>query len=134
VLYLAPNFLIRNQSKIITEQNTVLAALLILVVGITPSLFSLWVMRQADARAQARLQLAMNSVATRGLTGLRLGPDQRYVEGLGYIIGDFTCCFNARSSYLRCAVNPSGPCHDCSYYQPKELEGESSARQPEMGS
>jgi hypothetical protein len=111
-----------HQTK--AKQNIVLTALLILVVGLTPSFFSLWVMRQADARTQARLRLAMNSVAARGMAGIRLIPDQQYVEGLGYIIGDFTCRFNARSSYLRCAVNPSGPCHDCSHYQTRELNDE----------
>ncbi|WAL60717.1 DUF6464 family protein [Thermocoleostomius sinensis] len=77
-------------------------------------------MRQADARAQERLRLAMQSVATRGLPSLRLPPDHHYIEGVGYVIGDFTCRFNARSTYLRCAVNPFGPCQDCSHYQPRQ--------------
>lgn len=78
-------------------------------------------MRQADARAQARLRLAMDSFMTRGLPHLHLTPGQHYVEGLGYIIGDITCRFNACSSHLRCAINPFGPCQDCSYYEPKEF-------------
>lgn len=98
-----------------------LTALLILVVGLTPSIFSAWVMRRADARAQARLRLTMDSIAARGLVGLRRLPDQQYIDGLGYIVGDFTCRFNARSSYLRCAINPTGPCQDCSHYQAREL-------------
>jgi hypothetical protein len=32
-------------------------------------------------------------------------------------IGDLTCFYNARSPYLRCAVNPLGPCENCEYYQ-----------------
>jgi hypothetical protein len=100
----------------------VLTALLILLIGLTPSAFSIWVMRQADARAQARLRLALNAVATRGIAGVRLSSDHQYIEGLGYIIGDLTCRFNARSTYLRCTVNPSGPCQDCSADQPRELE------------
>jgi len=32
------------------------------------------------------------------------------LEGVGYLIGDISCQFNARSGYLRCAVNPQGPC------------------------
>jgi hypothetical protein len=102
----------------------VLVALFILVLGLTPSLFSLWIIRQADARAQERLRLAMESVANRGLPTLRLSSDHHYVEGIGYMVGDLTCRFNARSSYMRCAVNPSGPCQDCSHYQPTKLEGE----------
>ncbi|MFN3926570.1 MAG: DUF6464 family protein [Pseudanabaenaceae cyanobacterium] len=33
------------------------------------------------------------------------------------IIGDPTCRFNARSEFLRCAINPSGPCTGCPHYQ-----------------
>lgn len=99
-----------------------IVVLFIILLGLTPSLFSIWVMRQADARAQERLRLAMESVATRGLPALRLSPDQHYVEGIGYVVGDFTCRFNARSNYIRCAVNPSGPCQDCMHYQPNKLE------------
>jgi hypothetical protein len=98
----------------------VIVVLFIVILGLTPSLFSLWLMRQADARAQERLRLAMQSVANRGLPTLRLPPDHHYVEGVGYIIGDLSCRFNARSNYIRCAVNPFGPCQDCSHYQPKE--------------
>jgi hypothetical protein len=97
----------------------VIVVLFIIVLGLTPSLFSLWMMRQADARAQERLRMAMQSVATRGIPSLRLPADHHYVEGVGYIIGDFTCQYNARSNYIRCAVNPFGPCQDCSHYQPK---------------
>ena len=35
-------------------------------------------------------------------------------------IGDPSCRFNAHSSYLRCAVNPSGPCETCPHYQSKD--------------
>lgn len=31
-----------------------------------------------------------------------------------------TCRFNANSAFLRCAVNPSGCCSDCQYYEPQE--------------
>lgn len=30
-----------------------------------------------------------------------------------------TCKYNANSAFLLCAVNPSGPCSDCSMYEPK---------------
>ncbi|MBN3993836.1 MAG: hypothetical protein HWQ36_25980 [Nostoc sp. NMS2] len=33
-------------------------------------------------------------------------------------IGDLTCINNARSSYLRCTVNPCGPCQGCKDYEP----------------
>lgn len=94
-----------------------LTAILILVLGLTPSLFSIWVMRQADARAQERLRLAIESASARRFYRVPTIPDQQYVEGIGYIIGDLTCRFNARSSYIRCAVNPFVPCQDCKYYE-----------------
>jgi hypothetical protein len=109
---------------LVSLKTAVLVAFLIIVLGLSPSLLSLWLMRQADAQAQARLQIAMTSVANRQLPALQLPPDRHYVEGLGYIIGDITCQFNARSSYIRCAVNPSGPCDECLHYQPRPLEGE----------
>lgn len=80
-------------------------------------------MRQADARAQERLRLAMNAVAARQIPSIRLPPDHHYVEGIGYMIGDLTCQFNARSSYIRCAVNPTGPCEQCLHYQSRLLDG-----------
>lgn len=100
----------------------VIKALLILIIGLSPLLFSFWFIRHAEARDQERMRLALESFANRGLSGLRTDPDQRYIEGLGFIIGDLTCRFNARSSQLRCAVNPSGPCIGCSQYEPRLLE------------
>jgi hypothetical protein len=41
---------------------------------------------------------------------------------MGYMIGDITCDLNARSPYLRCAMNPMGPCDGCSTYAPKVFE------------
>jgi hypothetical protein len=100
----------------------VLVAFLIVILGLAPSIFSLWMMRQADARSQERLRIAMNSVNSRPLSIVRLPPEYHYVEGIGYMIGDLTCRFNARSSYIRCAVNPSGPCESCSHYQELEIK------------
>ena len=46
-------------------------------------------------------------------------PEEQYIEGVGYVIGDLTCSYNARSPYIRCAVNPDGLCQDCRHYQSK---------------
>lgn len=43
-------------------------------------------------------------------------PPERYE----HFIGDLSCYYNAHSPHLRCAVNPSGPCEGCPYYEPKE--------------
>ncbi|MFO0075215.1 MAG: DUF6464 family protein [Cyanobacteriota bacterium] len=34
----------------------------------------------------------------------------------GWVIGDPSCRFNARSPLLRCAVLPDGPCQSCAHY------------------
>ncbi len=98
-----------------------LVAFLIIAFGFTPFLLSLWVLRQDEARAQARLRLAIDSGFRRGLP-MQRDRDQEYIEGLGYIIGDITCSFNARSSSIRCAINPFGPCQDCSHYEPRQMD------------
>jgi hypothetical protein len=101
----------------------VLRTLLLIVIGLLPSMFSLWVMRKAQSRTSSRLrQAAINVSRARMQQNLRpVESDRYYLEGVGYLIGDISCQYNARSGYLRCAVNPSGPCQDCRYYEPKEL-------------
>ena len=37
-------------------------------------------------------------------------------------LGEPSCRFNAHSPYIRCAVNPMGPCEDCPSYEPKKKE------------
>ena len=40
--------------------------------------------------------------------------EQSLVDG-EWVIGDATCKYNARSTLLRCAVNPIGPCEGCKH-------------------
>lgn len=47
-------------------------------------------------------------------------PEEQYVQGVGYVIGDLSCSYNARSPYIRCAVNPNGLCQDCRYYHNRD--------------
>lgn len=47
-------------------------------------------------------------------------PEEQYVEGIGIVIGDLSCTYNARSPYIRCAINPDGLCQDCRHYQKGE--------------
>jgi hypothetical protein len=98
----------------------VLEAILVFVLGLTPSVISVWMMRRAKERAQARLRAAMQASAARAIQRNQIPPDQYYLEGVGYLIGDISCQFNACSAYIRCAVNPSGPCEECHHYQPKD--------------
>jgi hypothetical protein len=101
-----------------------LETLMVLVLGLIPPLVSVLVIQKAEAQARERLQIAMNTnnfAIAHARQGTRLSPDHHYVEGLGYIVGDLTCQFNARSSYMRCAVNPYGPCQECPHYEPIEF-------------
>ena len=92
--------------------------LLILLIGITPCLFHLWIFRKLEARLNS-FRLVVNY---REITAISSQAEQQYIEGLGYIIGDLTCKLNARSSYIRCAVNPLGPCKGCHDYQSIDIE------------
>lgn len=98
-----------------------LTAILILVVGLTPSLLSLWCLRQARAENQARLQQSLEAARYRSTLRPPRPADQHYVEGVGLVIGNILCRHNARSPYLRCAVNPMGPCEDCRHFEEKPL-------------
>jgi Family of unknown function (DUF6464) len=102
---------------------------LIIILGLAPPVLSLWILRQANQRTAQQLRATMRRSAERRFApGLpseiaahgQLPADYRYVEGLGYMIGDLSCQFNARSKYLRCAVNPMGDCKTCSQYQARD--------------
>jgi Family of unknown function (DUF6464) len=44
-------------------------------------------------------------------------PDEQTLINGHWVLGDATCTYNARSELIRCAVNPSGPCEGCCYYE-----------------
>lgn len=97
-----------------------LETIIVFVLGLTPPVLSIWVMHRAKEQAQIRLRNSIQASTARVLPRNPLPPDQYYLEGVGYLIGDITCRFNARSAYIRCAVNPSGPCDNCCDYEPRE--------------
>ncbi len=90
---------------------------LIFALGLTPPILAFIFIRQAGKRAQSRHRAALAAAEQRQLQRLLSPIEQQYVEGIGYVIGDFTCRFNARSAQIRCAVNPAGPCQDCPSYE-----------------
>lgn len=105
-----------------TSLENVLTALLIFCLGLTPWLLSLLMMRSWEAGARERIAAARLAVANRPLQTQLQTADRIYIEGLGYPIGDITCEYNARSNYIRCAVNPEGPCQDCRYYKARTID------------
>ncbi|RCJ42137.1 hypothetical protein A6770_07930 [Nostoc minutum NIES-26] len=99
-----------------------LKTLLVIAIGFLPSLFSLWMIRKTHLRTRLRMrQAAINFSGVRVRQIRPVEGDRYYLEGVGYLIGDISCKFNAESGYIRCAVNPSGPCQGCRHYEPKEL-------------
>ncbi len=105
---------------------------LILLLSILPSLVYLAIFRKAKERWQMRLRRAqiLTTYSDRHRESFR--NDAYYYDRDSYIIsdrrrpitkyfiGDTTCANNARSPYIRCAINPSGPCDDCSHYEKRD--------------
>jgi hypothetical protein len=104
----------------------VFKTLLVIVIGFLPSLFSLWMIRQAQRKTRMRIRQSTNHFSRmRRLGSLQVSannmgtdsPDRFYIDGVGYMIGDISCQYNTRSGYIRCAINPSGPCDTCNLYE-----------------
>lgn len=100
-----------------------LVIILIFVVGLTPAIISAWMSVRADRDEKCSSVSATSTTLGQGMFKLLDGnADMHYVDGMGYMIGDITCDLNARSPYLRCAINPMGPCDGCSAYAPKVFD------------
>ncbi len=94
-----------------------LETLLVFCLGLAPPLLSLWLVRHAQTRVRQRLQAA-REVSARQFQG-RI-PESMEGHRVGVApstLGDKSCRFNARSAYIRCAVNPTGPCEGCRHYE-----------------
>ncbi|WP_353931857.1 DUF6464 family protein [Okeanomitos corallinicola TIOX110] len=107
-----------------------LRIIFLITISLLPSLWSLWVLRKNQERTRKRhRQLTQNYTPIReyirpledNYPECSNISDRYYLEGVGYLIGDISCKFNARSGYVRCAVNPSGSCQNCQHYESKEL-------------
>jgi hypothetical protein len=95
---------------------------LILFTGLAPAILSIFLVGKVEARARERFQAARVGTYWHQWSASPLqAPDCRYVEGVGYLVGDITCRYNARSAHLRCAVNPLGSCEGCSHYESIDL-------------
>ncbi|MGC1197421.1 MAG: DUF6464 family protein [Geitlerinemataceae cyanobacterium] len=87
-----------------------LEILFIFGLSIVPAFMSLWYLQTAQNRARQRLTLAGNTVP----------PFLVLRTRRPYGIGNLSCRYNAKSSYIRCAINPCGPCENCRHYEPLE--------------
>lgn len=44
-------------------------------------------------------------------------PEEMTLMNGHWIVGNASCGYNAHSELVRCAVNPSGPCEGCRFYE-----------------
>ena len=82
-----------------------------------PSLIFLFVFRTVKQRWQERLR-RIRTIADRQRYTYRSSFED--LDNPPSFIGDLSCRFNAHSPYIRCAVNPSGPCENCPHYEQKK--------------
>ncbi len=97
---------------------------LILLLSILPSLVYLVIFRQAKERWQMRLRRAQVSTSYHReqlhrdfYSGDSYLESDRRRPATKYFIGDTNCANNAQSPYIRCAINPEGPCDECSHFE-----------------
>ncbi|MGD1856173.1 MAG: DUF6464 family protein [Leptolyngbyaceae cyanobacterium] len=96
---------------------------LLIVVGLLPPALSWWASFRAERRVMERFERAREARQYSTLHSWRQrDPDERYIDGMGLVIGDITCQLNARSPHIRCAVNPLGPCEGCRAYEGRIYE------------
>lgn len=94
-----------------------LQTLIIVVVIILLLLMCSWLSYRQRLRWRSRrLTLTESSFDRRFYKRIAKDPEEQYVEGIGIVIGDLSCSYNARSPYIRCAINPDGLCQDCRHY------------------
>ena len=100
---------------------------LILLLSVLPSLVYLLIFQKAKKRWQTRLRhaqiLTVHNHRERLHRDLYNYSRQSYPlrdrrrPVTKYFIGDTSCINNAHSPYIRCAINPDGPCDGCLHYE-----------------
>ncbi|WP_373538969.1 DUF6464 family protein [Chamaesiphon sp.] len=96
--------------------HTLIAIAIVTLLLLTYS----WLGYNQRLRAHNRRLTPTESNSNRRYKRITRDPEEQYIEGVGYVIGDLSCSYNARSPYIRCAVNPDGLCQDCRHYHQKE--------------
>lgn len=90
---------------------------IILFLGIAPPILSLWMLHRAQVSYQQTTNRQIPRISQAPILKALPPADMTCIEGYGYVIGKVSCKYNARSPYIRCTVNPSGPCQDCRHYE-----------------
>jgi len=86
---------------------------LLTIAAIAPSLFGLWQIRRSQDRWSRRWERVRDrgSLGNRPIASPAISPAR-------LPLGHVNCRWSARSPYIRCAVNPHGPCTGCRDYSP----------------
>jgi hypothetical protein len=94
---------------------------LIFFLAILPLLIYLAIFHKVKQRWQTRLRRVQRMTyyppSDENSSSYSHENYQRELEP--YFIGDLSCQYNAHSPYIRCAVNPEGPCEQCNSYTKK---------------
>jgi len=91
----------------------------VIVLGAIPPVLSLFMVRKAKQRWQTQMARLRRREFNRLNQSRLIQPFnyENYQSNPVSWIGDKSCSNNALSPYLRCAINPSGPCEGCIYYK-----------------
>jgi hypothetical protein len=100
--------------------NAVIKIVLIVILSLLPSLIYWLVSPSVKQRWQSRLRRTRLMTAYQNRGDLLTSYHSSEIEFDRYVVGNADCRFNAHSPYVRCAVNPSGPCEDCIHYEKRE--------------
>ncbi|MGD1904156.1 MAG: DUF6464 family protein [Geitlerinemataceae cyanobacterium] len=87
--------------------NAILQISLLAILAIAPSLWGAWQIRSTRRRFDRRWE------AIRRRSFARSSAVPSHLP-----LGHANCQWSARSTHLRCAVNPHGPCTGCRDYTP----------------
>jgi Family of unknown function (DUF6464) len=99
---------------------TKIEIILIVITSLVPTLVYWVISPRIKQRWQSRLRQARLVTADRYPEDLLTNYHSSDTEFARYFVGNTNCQFNAHSPYIRCAINPSGPCEDCSHYKAKD--------------
>jgi Family of unknown function (DUF6464) len=100
--------------------RSVIKIVFIIILSLLPSLIWWIVSPSLKQRWQSRLRRTRLMTAYNDRVDLLTSYQSSEIEFDRYFVGNVNCRFNAHSPYIRCAVNPSGPCEDCSHYENRE--------------
>ena len=87
-------------------------------MSLLPSLVYLMLYRKLKQQWESRLGQVrwVNNIDYRENSSDSRLPEAES-ELIFYHLGDSSCIYNARSSYILCAVNPCGSCQNCDHYE-----------------